>query len=274
MQRFRFKVEYIGSQFAGWQIQPEQITVQGELEKAFKTCLREDITVFGAGRTDAGVHALGQVAHFDCKTDLDLRKVERSINALTSDAVCIRDLEPCAPDFHARFSAQSRLYRYRIALRPTALYQAISWYHGYPLDLDLFSASLSQALGQHDFNAFSVPREDGKSTVCNLLQAKIERGSLGGSRVEVSTRTGSISSSSMAEIIDQDFFIITIEADRFLHKMVRSLVGASFDVARGALPFGLIPNILSGNFSGERTWAPAKGLCLEEVKYDQENAKK
>ncbi len=265
MKRFRFKVEYLGPHFAGWQIQPNQITVQGELEKAFKICLRENISVVGAGRTDAGVHALGQVAHFSCEADLDLGKVERSINALTTEAVCIRELEPCAADFHARFSAQSRLYRYRIALRPTSLYRELSWYTGYLLDFDLFSASLSEAIGLHDFNAFSVPRFDGKSTVCNLLQAKIELGNLGGPPKIVSP-VGEFKNQE-----DQDFLIITIEADRFLHKMVRSLVGASFDVARGALPSGLITNILSGNFSGERTWAPAHGLCLEEVKYAPEN---
>src|SRR5690606_19163499 len=104
MGRYRFAVEYLGAPFAGWQIQPGQATVQGELEKALEVCLRAPVAVVGAGRTDAGVHASGQVAHFECDAALDPRKVERSVNALTPDSVFIRNLEACAPDFHARYS--------------------------------------------------------------------------------------------------------------------------------------------------------------------------
>ena len=222
-------------------MQPGQTTVQSELERALKVCLRQTVTVVGAGRTDAGVHASGQVAHFDCDQDIQVRKLERSINALTEDSIFIRELELCASDFHARFGALSRLYRYRIALRPMALLGHISWYPGYPLDISIFNRELFQVIGKHDFVNFSVPREDGKSTECDVLRAEIEK--------------------------DGDMLVVTLEANRFLHKMVRSIVGASFDVARGALPEGLLQQILAGTFHGERTWAPAKGLCLELVRY-------
>src|SRR5437868_1152340 len=150
MGRYRFAVEYLGTSFAGWQIQPGQATVQAELERALEVCLRVPIAVIGAGRTDAGVHGSGQVAHFDCDANLDVRRVQASVNALTSDAVFIRRLEACAPDFHARYSALSRRYRYRIALRPTALLGRISWHPGMPLDADLFRAALRAVVGARD----------------------------------------------------------------------------------------------------------------------------
>jgi tRNA pseudouridine38-40 synthase len=246
MPRYRFVVEYLGTSFAGWQVQPGQPSVQEELQRALKVCLREDVEVVGAGRTDAGVHALGQVAHFECVAELDPRRVERSVNALTSEAVYIRRLEVCDADFHARYRALWRLYRYRIALRPTALFHHMSWHPGFPLDLELFRAELRDVIGPHDFVNFSVPREDGKSTACEVLRAEAES--------------------------DGTFLIVTLSANRFLHKMVRSIVGASFDVARKAQPPGLIRRILAGEFGprgggGEWTWAPAQGLCLEKVAY-------
>jgi tRNA pseudouridine38-40 synthase len=241
MPRYRFAVEYLGSAFAGWQIQPGQPTVQAELERALGICLRTPVSVIGAGRTDAGVHASGQVAHFDSEAGLDARRVERSVNALTPGAVFIRALEACPPDFHARYSALSRRYRYRIALRPTALYAALAWHPGLPLDLARFRSALADVVGRHDFVNFSVPRDDGKGTECEVLRAEATA--------------------------DAAFIEVTLEANRFLHKMVRSIVGAAFDVARGALPEGSLRRILDGTFRGERTWAPAQGLCLERVVY-------
>jgi tRNA pseudouridine38-40 synthase len=241
MGRYRFAVEYLGSAFAGWQVQPGQPTVQAELEKALSTCLRVPISVIGAGRTDAGVHASGQVAHFECEAGIETRRVQRSVNALTPESVFIRALEPCAGDFHARYSALSRRYRYRIALRPTALEAGLSWHPGLPLDIDRFRTALGDVIGIHDFVNFSVPRDDGKSTACEVLRSEAEA--------------------------DAAFLTVTLEANRFLHKMVRSIVGAAFDVARGAIREGSLRDILAGTFPRERTWAPAQGLCLERVTY-------
>jgi tRNA pseudouridine38-40 synthase len=222
-------------------MQPGQATVQSELEKALGICLRRTVAVIGAGRTDAGVHASGQVAHFDSEEVLDARRVQHSVNALTPDAICIRALEACPPGFHARYSALSRRYRYRIALRPTALYGALSWHPGFPIGIDRFQAALDDVIGLHDFVNFSVPRDDGKGTDCEVLRAQASA--------------------------DAAFLEVTLEANRFLHKMVRSIVGAAFDVARGAIPSGSLRSILDGTFRGERTWAPAHGLCLERVAY-------
>ena len=241
MARYRFAVEYLGTDFAGWQIQPGQPTVEGELEKALSLCLRAPVDIVGAGRTDAGVHARGQTAHFDFEGELEVRKVQRSVNALTPESIFIRRLEGCHPEFHARYDAVSRLYRYRIALRPTALDRAQAWDCGYVLDVARFRAELRDVCGSHNFVNFSVPRKDGKSTDCDVLRADAES--------------------------DEMFLTVHIEANRFLHKMVRAIVGACFDVARKARPPGLIKRIREGTYDGEWTWAPARGLCLEKVAY-------
>jgi tRNA pseudouridine38-40 synthase len=241
LTRFRFAIEYFGEPYAGWQIQDNAVSVQGELEKALETVLREPVRLTGAGRTDAGVHATGQVAHFDSDAAIEPGRLQNSLNALAGPHIRVRGLEACAPDFHARFSATSRQYVYRIALRPVALMDALSWNPPWPFDPGLFTAELKSALGKRDFLSFSVPRNDGKSTLCDLTDAD-------------TARAGA-------------FFEVRIRADRFLHKMVRSLIGASFDVARGAHEPGLIRAILEGRFQGERFWAPPKGLCLEKVGY-------
>ncbi len=241
MQRYRFAVEYLGAAFSGWQVQPGMRTVEGELEKAFAIALKAPIDVVGSGRTDTGVHALGQAAHFDFPAALDIRKTEKSINALTPDDVFIRRLEPCPPDFHARFSALSRRYRYAIALRPSALYGATSWFSGFALDAELFADELLQVVGRHNFANFCVSRGDGKSEECHILRAECVR--------------------------EGDFLAVHLEANRFLHKMVRAIVGACFEVARGHWRPGTVKAILNHEFRGEWQWVPPTGLCLEKVIY-------
>jgi tRNA pseudouridine38-40 synthase len=241
MPRYRFSVEYLGAPFAGWQLQDGQPTVQGELERALETALRCPVRIHGAGRTDAGVHATGQVAHFDTDDAMDTRRVQNSLNALAGPHIRVRGLERCDDGFHARYDATSRRYLYRLALRPVALLAPVSWHPVWPFDQGVFAEELRSALGRRDFLSFSVPRDDGKPTLCHLLRADTERAGA--------------------------FLLVRIEADRFLHKMVRSLVGAALDAARGAHPPGLTAAILENRFEGERFWAPPQGLCLEKVNY-------
>jgi tRNA pseudouridine38-40 synthase len=245
MPRYRCTVEYLGTPFAGWQLQDGPETVQGVLERALETLARHPVRVHGAGRTDSGVHATGQVAHFDLTEAIEARRIQHSLNALAGPHVRVRGLEACDPNFHARFDATARRYIYRIALRPVALLAPVSWHPVWPFDIDVFAAELNSALGRRDFLNFSVPRDDGKSTECHLLRADVERAGA--------------------------FLHVHIEADRFLHKMVRSLIGASFDAARGAHPDfqtgGLVRAILENRFPGERFWAPPQGLSLEKVTY-------
>jgi tRNA pseudouridine38-40 synthase len=139
--RYRFRCEYLGSAFYGWQEQNEAgktkfVTVQSALEEAFSVALRAPIRIVGSGRTDTGVHARGQCVHFDFDGELDPFKTERSINGLTKRLIRIRDLQACAPDFHARYDAVSRYYQYTIFTRPVALMRDFGWECG-SLSLDL-----------------------------------------------------------------------------------------------------------------------------------------
>lgn len=240
--RYRFLVEYLGTPFAGWQLQDGPLTVQGALEQALLTALRAPVRVHGAGRTDAGVHATGQVAHIDVDDAApEPRRLQHSLNALCGPHIRVRGMERCAPDFHARFDALSRRYLYRIALRPVAVLASVCWQPPWPFDPALFADELRGATGRRDFLNFSVPRDDGKSTVCDLRRAETVR--------------------------EGHFLHVTVEADRFLHKMVRSLVGAAYEVARGAEAPGLMARVFAGEAGGSPFRAPPTGLCLEEVTY-------
>jgi tRNA pseudouridine38-40 synthase len=248
MPRYRFVVEYVGSEFCGWQTQPNGNSVQQALEAALNTCLGSKaesfIRITGSGRTDAGVHSLGQMVHFDVETPIDTEAVESSLNGLTSKAIAVHNLEPCSQDFHARYDATYRYYRYTLSLGPTALDKHRVWEVYGGVNPSWFRSELQSLLGTHDFNGFSIPRKDGKSTLCTLTRGDLE---VEGSR-----------------------WVVHIQGDRFLHKMVRSIVGACYDVARGKHSLGLVQSILTNTFSGERTWAPPQGLVLWEVGYGQE----
>lgn len=242
MSRYRFAVEYLGTNYSGWQIQPGRSSVQGALEKAFAVCLRRPCDVVGSGRTDTGVHARGQVAHFDFPGEIDVRKTQGSVNALLPDDIRIRSLEGCPGDFHCRYDALARYYRYVIAVRNSPLMAGVSWHCPFHLDPEVFQEELLSAMGHHDFANFSVNRKDGKPTDCTLSQVRLERRS--------------------------PYLIVHLQGDRFLHKMVRALVGAAGDVARGRFQKGLIRSALSGRAPESWTWAESRGLCLESVIYE------
>jgi len=238
--RYRFTCEYNGAAFSGWQEQPNEKTVQSELETAFSVALRQKIHIIGAGRTDTGVHARGQVAHFDFEgEEFTPKTLENSVNALSDKNVCIRNLEPCPSDFHARYSAKERYYQYTICTQPIVLGAELVWQCHYKLNTDLMEEEAKIFLGEHDFNAFSIPRNDGKSTMCTISECKLVAGTW------------------------------HIRGNRFLHRQVRSMIGLLFDVGRGRFEPGAATRIFNGEFIGERTWAPAQGLTLVDVIFDR-----
>ncbi len=248
MPRFRFRCEYLGSAFEGWQEQNQggttrAVTVQSELENALAVALRAPVKITGAGRTDSGVHARGQCVHFDWTGNpFDTRTLERSVNGLTRRTVRIRDLEPCSDSFHARYDALCRYYQYTQYLRPVALGREYGWECGrMALDPDLMAREATRFLGTHDFDDFSIPRHDGKSTECTLSEFRMERRG--------------------------HELIWHIKGNRFLHRQVRSMVGMLFDVGRGRHPEGSTDAVFAKTFKGERTWAPPQGLVLENVEY-------
>jgi len=203
--------------------------------------LRHDVTCIGAGRTDTGVHARGQVAHFSSDSVSDPAKVLKGVNALLPDGVSVRDLEPAGTEFSARYSAQWREYCYRIRDSREPLDPPNVWHPRRRWDAAGLAESLPWFEGRNDFEAFSIPRGDGRHTLCTLQLARV---------VEVS---GGVD--------------VWIRGDRFLHRMVRSIVGFCLDVSQGKMGRAEFDRLMAKEPTGPRFWAPPDGLTLERVGY-------
>jgi len=243
--RYRLDIAYDGTDFSGWARQPGRRTVCGVLEDAIGVVLRERVALTVAGRTDAGVHATGQVAHADLSAGLDPVWLVRRLARLLPPDVRVRAVTPAPEEFDARFSALRRRYRYRVATapygaEPLRARDTLSW--PYPLDLDAVQAASDGLLGEHDFAAFCKRRE-GATTVRGLQELTWSR--------------------------DADGVVqAAVVADAFCHSMVRSLVGALLDVGRGRRaadwPAGLLRR---SERAGEVPVARAHGLTLVAVDY-------
>jgi tRNA pseudouridine38-40 synthase len=233
-------LEYDGTDFSGWQVQPGLRTVQGVLEDAVFDLTGTRICVNGAGRTDAGVHATGQVASFGLVSSLDAPTIKNALNSRLPRDVLIVDACEEKPDFHARFSAVSRQYVYRIGTRPSVLRQRYRWELSYRLDLQAMSSACRELLGRKDFRCFTT--DDYDQSVCDVKEASITA--------------------------KEDEIRLNIEADRFLRKMVRSIAGTLVEIGRGRLEWsGIGKMIASTDRESAGPTAPAKGLCLVRVNY-------
>jgi len=242
LRRVRLDIEYDGSGFAGWQRQPHHQTVQGRLESALATALRRPVRVVGAGRTDAGVHATGQVAHADVPTGCDLERLRVSLNALTPVGIAILDLRQVPRTFDARRSALYRSYVYRLACRPVAYGRAYVWVLNKKPGLSQMRRCAEALPGAHDFASFCVARSAPKGTACRVLSATWRKAG--------------------------DEFRFCVTANRFVHGMVRSLVGTMVEVGLGRMSPADFESLLQGGRRrGTGPTAPALGLCLVEVGY-------
>jgi tRNA pseudouridine38-40 synthase len=245
-RRLKLTVAYDGSVFAGWQSQIHRNTVQDELERAFHRITGKRARVHGAGRTDAGVHALAQCAHVDLEDRrLAAPRWTKALNGVLPPAIRVLSSRYVSSDFHARFAAKGKTYRYRIwagpILPPLELNRA--WHISGPLDLDRLGAAGERFVGEHDFAAFAAnrgkPEKDTLSTIWS---------------VAVRSRGPAVS--------------IVISGDGFLYKMVRLIVGAMTEVALGRAKVAEITaNLRSGGKTGTRFAAPAQGLYLVKVWY-------
>jgi tRNA pseudouridine38-40 synthase len=245
MKRFKLVIEYDGSTYHGWQRQKSDNTIQAEIEDALAVMTRQKVTVLGAGRTDAGVHALGQVAHFDCDTRLSPDIFLRGLNSLLPDAIVIKSCEGVAPDFHARYHAKRKIYQYRILNRsvPTAINRHYTWHIRRPLNLGAMCRAAEFIVGTHDFKAFEGTGSPRSSTVRRVYAAGIDTE-------------------------EHPHLSFTIEADGFLRFMVRNIVGTLVNVGLGKFEPEDLPAIID---SGERqragATAPPHGLFLVAVDY-------
>lgn len=239
-RRWKLTVEYDGTDFAGWQVQPDARTVQGELDRALSTVLQERVQVTGAGRTDAGVHASGQVAAITCERDLG--EVLHSVNRFLDDDVVIRSAEPVAMDFHPRFQAVTRHYEYRLHRGPTALLRRSVWTpHPWP-DLDLVAQAAERIPGTRDFASFASEVPPGESTECRLDRVQLKQ--------------------------EGELVTVEVTANRFLRKMVRTIVGTLLEVGRGKRPPSWIDEVLEArDRAAAGPVVPPTGLFLVRVDY-------
>jgi tRNA pseudouridine38-40 synthase len=245
---WKLTLEYEGTRYRGWQAQKNtDRTVQGVLVRAARELLGADATVGGAGRTDAGVHALAQVAHLKARRTLAPLDILRGLNDRLPHDVNVLSVEPAPPGFHARHDAVSRTYLYRISRRRTAFEKRYVWWVRDQLDTEVMSAAAGLFHGRHDFASFSENAEGQESTV-----------------VVVET----------SDVIDRANEIhYRVEASHFLWKMVRRLVGALVEVGRGNLPVSEVEKLLRQKSGAPAAWtAPPSGLFLEKVRYEESRA--
>jgi tRNA pseudouridine38-40 synthase len=248
--RVRLLVAYDGSRFHGFAAQPGHRTVAGVLREAIEKVVRHPVELVGAGRTDRGVHAWGQVVSLDLSSEVDLEALQRSLVKLCGPELIVRDASPAAPDFSARFSARSRTYRYTVLNRPVPdpFLTATSWHVPTPLDIELLALACDPFLGEHDFSAF-------------CRRPKVEAGEAPPSLVRRVRRAGWTD-------LGDGVVRFEIEANAFCHQMVRSIVGTVVAAGHAGVRAGDIRGILrAGDRSAAAPIAPPQGLCLWDVAY-------
>ncbi len=243
--RIALGVEYDGSRFCGWQTQRQGCAVQDALERALAEVAGGPVSTICAGRTDAGVHALAQVVHFDANAERPESAWVRGVNALLPAACAVNWSRQVADDFHARYSATARNYRYLLLnhpVRPAADQARVGWFH-VPLDLEKMQFAARLLIGEHDFSAFRSSECQARSPVRTLI------------RLDVSRRS--------------DYFVFDLCANAFLHHMVRNIVGCLVYVGKGKYPPEWLGEVLAGcDRSLAAPTFEAAGLYLSRVQYD------
>ncbi|HUR80619.1 MAG TPA: tRNA pseudouridine(38-40) synthase TruA [Thermoanaerobaculia bacterium] len=234
--RYLCTIQYLGTRYGGWQLQANAVTVQGTLEEALRQIFDTGVRVHGAGRTDAGVHALAQRAHFDAPFEIPARGLILGINQLLPSDVRVTEVAVVADSFHARFSAKAKTYEYRIWNAEVAdVFAAETHAHvARPLDVAAMQAAAQALRGTHDFAVFTVADPEVSSTVRTVTAIEVVR--------------------------EGNIVRLTVSADGFLRYMVRRIAGSLIEVGRGKLRAETL-------FEEARWTAPAKGLVLREIGY-------
>lgn len=247
MPTYRLTVEYEGTRYRGWQEQKNARTVAGELKRAIEAAVGEKVELGGSGRTDAGVHALAQVAHLKSQSRIRTDDLRRQVDEALPADIHLLAVEPAGERFHARHAAVARSYVYQISRRRTALAKRFVWWVRRPLDEGAMGGAAARLAGRHDFARFCEKPEEQTSTLVEVV------------RCEVAT--------------EGDLVLVRLVASHFLWKMVRRVVGALVEVGAGALSgddFAALLTRAPVRFDPAAATAPPSGLFLERVLYPQE----
>jgi tRNA pseudouridine38-40 synthase len=241
--RFKLRLEYAGTRYSGWQVQKNARTIQGTLGDAVVAATGErTFELYGAGRTDAGVHALNQIAHLEVRSGLPPESLRRRLNEALPSDINVLAVDRAPHRFHARHDALSRAYVYQIAQRRTAFAKPFVWWVKEPLDVTAMQSAAARFVGRQDFHGFTNEDPDEKSTLVDVAL------------VSVTPR---------GDVID-----VIVEGSHFLWKMVRRMVGVLVEVGRGEMPAAAVPTLLKApNGIPATLTAPASGLFLARVLY-------
>lgn len=242
--RYFIDISYDGSNYHGWQIQPNADTVQHQINLAFSTILNEEINVLGAGRTDTGVHAKKMIAHFDTNQTIDFEKFKYRINGFLKNDISLNDIYKVKEDAHARFSAISRTYEYRVS-RTKNPFSVNSYFLLRDLDFQSMKKACKFLHGSHDYTSFAKLHSENYTNNCEVYIANWKE--------------------------DENLLIFTIKANRFLRNMVRAIVGTLIEIGEGKISFSDIETILMSKDRANAGYSvPANGLSLIDIEYPKE----
>ena len=245
MRNIRLVIEYDGTNYHGWQIQPNATSIQETIEDRLQKITQEEIRLIAAGRTDAGVHAVEQVANFSTNSQLDINNIQRGLNSLLPPDIAIKEISEAEQDFHSRYSAKSKIYRYVILNRrfPSPLYRNFSWFIPFKLDIKEMKSAVQCLIGEHDFSSFKASGCNSHNPIRELYGISLDKDPKG-------------------------FIIFEIEANAFLKQMVRNIVGTMVDVGKGKIGVSEFEDIfLSKDRKKAGITAPPQGLFLVKIKY-------
>ncbi|QQS37272.1 MAG: tRNA pseudouridine(38-40) synthase TruA [Ignavibacteriales bacterium] len=242
MNNYKLIIQYDGTNYCGWQIQENAVTVQQKISESIELLLSEKINLIGSGRTDSGVHAIGQCANFRCSREIDIYRFRHSLNSILPFDISIVGMEKVHEDFHARFDAVRRSYLYIITKYKSPFYLNYSYFYHDRIDVNKLNALSKSFLGEFDFTSFSRKVTDTENKVCTVYNASWRE--------------------------SKGLFFFYIEADRFLHGMVRTITGTLLKTLKLDLTDNYIIEIINQkNREAAGEAVPAKGLFLYKVKY-------
>lgn len=242
LSKYKLFIEFKGTRYSGWQKQPNAKTIEEEIEKAFSRILQQKINIVGQGRTDSGVHAEKQIAHVDIEEKNNVNDLLYALRGVLPRDISVWKMEKTDENFHARFDAKSRQYRYQILTRPSPLLREVAIYEAHNLNYQAMRECAEQLIGKHDFENFSKANKDQKNAVCEVT---------------------------LSNLIKEEYLITyRIKANRFVHHLVRRLVGSMLQVGKGKMRVEHFEELLNEPKTDLRsTGITGRGLILEDVIY-------